>query len=638
MSVQSKYFQVTDQILMEYKTDQYKITNLKTVTGEDYTEFYMYQGNDGRQYCLEKNNIPHAKYITDDKFTYYYGGKGVTNIEIDSEEHPIYGGDMYLPNNDILLGTTIKDVSNNVLRTNYINHDTIRLYILTGYLMNNLAGYSIKVYGKASKVSYTNDIGETVIKRINDDVCILDWYLPKEELKDNIHWMSNPLYLNSKFYDRYIEIKLPSVYDAAINHKYRDIDYVYAYTEDTSITYMRGPLDMHAGIFIDFATVQPENASIYNDDNNGSQTFILDVPKTFTIMPTSNSNNFNVRIFENKDMHAIEYYPVYGDIDNAREMTYDIMAAIETGAIPMIDYADMDDANRGMDEFIEMYGEQIFKWIILNELTVTYTYEPIRQNIYDPQKEITMTEYYTNTIDYSNKQNDQTDFWRTKFIPFIQQKIGYSCKSLTLTYTCHLFNRMNNIEIVRAASMVVKEPHKYMLTSINTSNIVQYKIVNKIQNNNATAVSTVNGNTQTAYIKEYYDTTNIIAKDLTNNGTYTQGKMTLKLKRAGSNYMIKLYVRNQDNTLIPYDLSGNTNYKLVFPSASSSKIEILPNNDSAAGTNLIVGQMTFYISADKAAAIMNVPASERYFAVTTHYPGMSQNETSLYEGNVEWYV
>jgi len=101
----------------------------------------------------------------------------------------------------------------------------------------------------------------------------------------------------------------------------------------------------------------------------------LDVPKIFTIMPNSNSNNFNVRLFENKDIHAIEYYPVYGDIDNTKDMTYDIMAAIETGAIPMIDLADLDDANKGMDDFIETYGDSVFKWIILNELTVTYNYE-----------------------------------------------------------------------------------------------------------------------------------------------------------------------------------------------------------------------------------------------------------------------
>jgi len=174
--------------LLEYKTDQYKITSLKTDIGEDATEYYMYQGNDGRQYCLEKSNIPHTKYIMNDKSSYYYGGKGVTELEIDQEEHPIYGGDMYLPV-DILLGSTIKDESGNVLRSDYVNHDTIRLYILSGYSMNSLAGYSVKVYGKVSKVSYTNGGGETVVKRINDDLCLLDWYLPKEELKDNVHWL-----------------------------------------------------------------------------------------------------------------------------------------------------------------------------------------------------------------------------------------------------------------------------------------------------------------------------------------------------------------------------------------------------------------------------------------------------------------
>ena len=49
----------------------------------------------------------------------------------------------------------------------------------------------------------------------------------KEELKDNINWLESPLYLNSKFYDRYIEIKLPSAQDIAINK--RNIDYIYRY-------------------------------------------------------------------------------------------------------------------------------------------------------------------------------------------------------------------------------------------------------------------------------------------------------------------------------------------------------------------------------------------------------------------------
>jgi len=81
--------------------------------------------------------------------------------------------------------------------------------------MNSIGGYSVKVKGKVLRVStkfQDEETGEdqTLVKRIDDYVYLLNWYMPKEELKDNIHWLESPLYLNSKFYDRYIEITLPS--------------------------------------------------------------------------------------------------------------------------------------------------------------------------------------------------------------------------------------------------------------------------------------------------------------------------------------------------------------------------------------------------------------------------------------------
>jgi hypothetical protein len=38
---------VTPQILLEYNTDQYKITNTKSAVGESPVDFYMYIGEDG---------------------------------------------------------------------------------------------------------------------------------------------------------------------------------------------------------------------------------------------------------------------------------------------------------------------------------------------------------------------------------------------------------------------------------------------------------------------------------------------------------------------------------------------------------------------------------------------------------------
>ena len=71
MAVQSKYFQVTGQILLEYKTDQYIITRNSTGNNIDYI---MYEGVDGKQYCLLNDNVKSALYQKDDKFTQYYGG------------------------------------------------------------------------------------------------------------------------------------------------------------------------------------------------------------------------------------------------------------------------------------------------------------------------------------------------------------------------------------------------------------------------------------------------------------------------------------------------------------------------------------------------------------------------------------
>lgn len=90
----------------------------------------------------------------------------------------------------------------------------------------------------------------------------------------------------------------------------------------------------------------------------------------------SNANFFSVRIEEDTKSHTIKYYPVYGDASNEREFDINMMNAIETGVVSMYDSADMDKVNQGMDDFIEMYGEEVYRWVIVNELQVTYNYDP----------------------------------------------------------------------------------------------------------------------------------------------------------------------------------------------------------------------------------------------------------------------
>ncbi len=641
MSNQSKYFKVTEQVLLEYKTDQYAINRLHP-GGTEETTFYIYIDNNNEQKLLETSAIPKTEYVLEDKSTMYYPGKNTTELSFsESGDSSIYGDDIYA--NDKLVGTILKDSNGNEKRTSSVNKDTIRIYLLTGYIMNNIFGYSVKVKAQISKVMYYNSaIQKTVVKRIDDTLTMLDWYMPKDELKDNIHWLANPLYLNSKFYDRYIEIPLIAPLDAALHNPYasktldKDIDYLYEYTDTTTgeVYYFRGYPNQYDSVYVEFATVLPDNVSLATDTASGESSFTLDVPRTFTLMQDSNASLVNVRLYEDVDTHSIKYYPIYGDVYNPKEFEYELMAAINSGAISMTNIANMDYNNDGIDDFIDMYGDDAFRWVIVNELSVSYVYRDTYADINGNDEPQVFNEYYTNTIDYTGKENDNSEFWKTSFIPYIKDRENLTCSSIIITYNCHLFNRVNSADIVRQASMVISDPYKYAATTINTDNIISYKIVNKIEKiiNTNTSESSV---TTPSYIREYYDTTNLVIKDMSNGNIYDQGKMTLKLFRTSSNYAFRLYQISSDNSRVPYNLAGNINYKLVFPSASSGILSIYPNKDSDQ-YNLQNGQLIFYISQDKANAIMNVPASERYFAITTYIDGNSTEESTLYEGNVEW--
>lgn len=642
MASQSRYFKVTDQVLLEYKTDQYLINRIRP-DGTDETSFYIYIDNNNEQKLLEESAIAKTEYVLADKSTMYYQGKNASTLEFsESGDSSIYGADIYA--NDNLIGTVLKDADGNEKRTATVNRDTIRIYLLTGYIMNNIFGYSVKVKAQISKVMYFNEATQkTVVRRIDDTLTMLDWYMPKDELKDNIHWLQNPLYLNSKFYDRYIEIPLIAPLDAALHNPYsntdssnnRDIDYLYEYTDESGTTYyFRGYPSQYNSVFVEFATVQSDNVTLETDTINGESTFTLDVPRVFTLMQDSNASLVNVRLYEDADTHTVKYYPIYGDVYNPKEFEYELMAAINSGAISMTNIANMDYNNDGIDDFIDMYGDDAFRWVIVNELSVSYIYRDTYADINGDDEPKIFNEYYTNTIDYTGKESDNSEFWKTSFIPYIKDRENLTCSSIVITYNCHLFNRVNNTDIVRQASMVISDPYKYAATTINTDNIISYKIVNKIEKvlNTTTSENSVS---TPSYIREYYDVTNLVVKDMNSGNIYSQGKMTLSLFRTSSNYAFRLYQISSDNSRVPYNLSGNINYKLVFPSASSGVISIYPNKDSEQ-YNLQNGQLIFYISQDKANAIMSVPASERYFAITTYVSGVSSEETTLYEGSVEW--
>ena len=370
------------------------------------------------------------------------------------------------------------------------------------------------------------------------------------------------------------------------------------------------------------------------DSMTYESTFTLDAPKVVGINAVSNSNFFNVRLLEDPNTNAILYYPVYGDEPEAQDLNLDLMYAIESGNIPMIDVANYDSANDGMDDFIDMYGSDVNRWIIINEIAVTYNYRFIIEP--DSAMEIPpITEYLTNTIDYTGKQDIHGQFWRSRFVPAPKHRNGMEPTTITIKYTAHLYNRMNGMDIIRTASITVDARKYNQQSSIQISNLTKYKVINKIEKAVIKPTATTSTTTE-KYIRTYYDATDIVVNDVNTGRMYTQGQMVLRLKHTSSNYMFKLYAMNDDNVRIPYNLAGNSRYKLVFPTVTGDTIKLFPNADSE-NNNLGIGSLVYYISGDIAKQIMNVPDSERYFAIVVDAEGTQAQESTLYEGKVAYY-
>lgn len=422
----------------------------------------------------------------------------------------------------------------------------------------------------------------------------------------------------------------------------RQVNYTYSEEgADGNLRYYRGDINAAGGLTIKFSTISPEYLEYLETtgENPYEAVFSLDGPKEIVIKPDASSKFFNAYLYEDPDENAITYMPVYGDPQEPQTMRgidVDLMGCIETGVISLYDFADYDTMNNGMEDFIDTYGPEYYKWVIINELSVTYHYRYIIQPDNPDAVPTPVTEYFTNTIDYTGKTAQHGEFWKSRFIPYIKKRPNMECNAISVKYTTHLYNRMNNRDLTKTASLTIKDPIRYQTRSINTNAINQYKIVNKIVQNGSPLSATMPGNqinTQKEYITQFCYNNNLLVKDPNSDISYEQGRYTLKLFRRSSQYRFRLYELNADNIRVPYDLTGFSDYRLVFPSVVSGTYEECKMVTSSQSTDLKSGQLMFYISSEMASRIMQVPASERRFSIIT---GSGATESTVFEGYVDW--
>lgn len=590
MSRISKYLQLTDKLLLEYSYNTYnQADNLKQ------SEFSVIKTFDNKLMLLEnpvEANVSHEwkkSFMFEsfpDKNTGEYFYPGFITPALLKNTYVSF------PENNLLSKNHIKEI----IKPSEITQmafDTVRIHILTGYIFSDTEGFMLSISGNRKNDEKIENVilkNFTFLKESN----IISGEYPM------ISYNPMPIYMSGKFYDRYIEFEIPSVYFLKSQ---------YTSNDNTSISNILGIMNS-SDVNITYIPISTLNSPLtpekyfpgYSMQYQGSYNAMSSV--SANIEYNSNSDYFNAILSIDQNKEYVEYYTTWGTISDDQPMSLSIMNQIETGQIQMETSSFINDTDSDFDSFYDTYGENARKWIIVNQLNITYMYSAYsfydvsldeHHNIHtlERKEKFTLTEDFSDDDISSSETNSDYKFHYRPVIPAID---GYECTSMNIEYTARLMNRLNGSEIVRIATASIMSPEQIFgdqSARINVDNISKWVIFNKISNNNIDVSSfhTSSNIATTKYITKFYTNNNIA---VTIDGSTLSGtNNTIRLYETSHDYLFTLYTDNTFSNL--YSLTDTTaEYLFTYLDKNNKRKSLNPTYSS--NMNLESGTIEYNIS------------------------------------------
>ena len=464
-----------------------------------------------------------------------------------------------------------------------LKYDTVKVHLAAGYDFSGLDGFITELQWEEWTPQGTGGRKFTAAAQV---------YLKSET---NINYSTTPLFLGDRFFDRYVEFKIPSL--AAVN-----FDFWNSPTASNTIGYQ------------------------YTFDNVGfsqtSQIFCNIYEITSTVLVNDNKN-FKVGNKYSSSFNAADQYSYLGC--TIKENTeYDFFEYYPTfnGAF-LEDYiADLNAAPGG-------------DWIVINQI-----------NVYE-QAGTQMLRTSSNTLLQENNFNEPAIFR-----PVIRN--ASFVYSFTIEYIMRLMNKVDNTEIIRKATVISSEPKKYGY-SLEKINVLEgfrpVKVYNKIEKivSNALTTSLVESQgafgfqtpkiiTQNIYVNNYYDVNNISVDSTTNVGdvigqtVYAQGLNYIFINKFDNYVKFKVFNKSADKKQnVTFDFaSTGMSAKLSFIFDDDSKIYLDPVSDLAAA-NPGAGELLFRIDDITSTKLLNSKTRE-YYLINQNEKG---DEVLIYHGKFE---
>jgi hypothetical protein len=407
--------------------------------------------------------------------------------------------------------------------------DTIKIHIVSGYNFDDVPGFLLQVGAMDTFGNLVDLSNFTWINQVTGGQVI--------------KFSSDALYLANRFYDKHVELRIPSV------------------------EYLGGGTDagLEQGLSIKaLSDVYFTYSTITEID---SDNYILQERISLQLPVTSQADNFNAFIAESTGGDFIEFYATWNNT-----IIGEYMGDIESGRIRLYT---SNNPNDNFEDFSNTYGPGASKWVVMHEI---YVYEHIPGNSLLTQKYVFTQENNFSLPNY--------------FRPVI--KNSDIASSYSIEYICRLTNRMDGSQIIRKASFASKDPQKYgrYFTRLAVDNYIPYKIFNRIEGEASTTVQ-MTDNKKTKYVKVYYDSTRILLN--MNNEVLPQGTGPLFLKRGDGTYKFSFdrIDENANGEQMNVDLSGAYNYALLFVLDDGTRLEMQPTYSP--NMNVTLGELEFKI-------------------------------------------
>lgn len=587
----SKFNQIDNTILLEYIINNF----LADKNDEDFFDKDIFTLNENQlnviNWNIKTSNNDTGLICVDNNYQYTNNGYNHICVPIDNEGIEFFEPyskenliSFYKQNNNLDL--EIKDFYSN----NVISYDTIKLHILSGYSFEDVYGFLLKV---------------TTLNNDKEIIHLSNWLYKNSDLS---YHFEKPIILNNKIFDKFIEIKIPSIQylksqklgdDELANY----INHLNINGEETSFL---------PNINISYSIIKNKDVDYVYEDNLSynkeiGKKFHLENEINLSIPYNSLSDNFNLYMSESTNGNYIDFYTTWCDnpltssivsMFNTRYQLYEAQKNIYKDSIYNID-------------------ENKNQWVVIHEIVTSF--------FNNDGKKIMPDETYTLTQEFNYESNEKKIF---HYKPFIINDIHSNNLSyITFNYTAKLINRMDGVQIVRYGSLTSEKVSKYIEGyKLNTNNLINYSIYNKIIKNEQKKVANVNTTLKNKYIKVFYDANDIY---IDNNYSDTINEEII-LKRNTHTYKFSLKRKNENGDIVFLDLNDMSSYLLVFSDSNGKNIEIQATYSS--NMNLSLGELEFTLTKNIIDKLLN--SKYNYFNIMI--VNSNGSRSTIYEGKYKF--